>query len=371
MAATSMNKQKRMRIALFFSQSNANSSLSYQHGWPRAFVKSTLFSCIPLNLASLTIADYFYVSQVLSSGALDAVVLLHSVFSNQQLLRGPLLWALAACRIPKVFFIGNEYKLMPEKIRFCRVLDISLLITQSNDTRVMSLYSAALGCNVASIPNTGVDLTIFCPMVSNDKRPIDIGYRSYPSAWYLGNNEKTQIAEYFTRNAKHYGLKTDISLSPQDRFNAQGYALFLNRCRGQIGTEPGGDYFELSDTTRKLVNNYIASHPDVTWPVIKSLFFDSYGYSVPMRIISGRQVEAAACKSVQILMEGRYNDYFQSDVHYIPLAKDFSNSYDVIEKFRDKVFCQKLVDNAYDVVIESLTYERLLASFLQSLKNVI
>lgn len=362
---------KGIRIALLFVQSGENATLSYQHGWPRAFAESQTFDCTPINLAGLTFADRLAVARRLHTGNFDAIVLLHSVFSNQQNLRGALFWALAACKAPKAYFIGNEYKLMPEKIRFCKRLDISLLVTQSNDERTLALYRAALGCSVTCIPNTGVDATVFRPVLSFDERPIDIGYRSHAATWYLGNNEKSEIADYFTRNRERYSLKTDISLSPQDRFDAPGYAAFLNRCRGQIGTEPGGDYFELTDNIRKQVNAYMANRPHSNWPEIKRLFFDDYGPSVPMRIISGRQVEAAACKTVQILLEGRYNGYFEPDEHYIALAKDYSNADEVIEKFRDREFCRKLAENAYNTVMSSLTYSCLLASFAKSLKHVL
>jgi hypothetical protein len=366
-----MIRSEVIRIALLFVQSDENATLSYQHGWPRAFLESSLFVCTPINLVGLTFADHLAVIKRLHTGRYDAIVLLHSVFSNQNNLRGMLFWAVAACKVPKVYFIGNEYKLMPEKIRFCQRLGVSLLVTQSNDDHVQALYSKALNCSVICIPNTGIDTKVFRPMVSSDKRLIDIGYRSNLATWYLGNNEKTEIANYFILNAERYCLKIDISLSPQDRFDTTGYAKFLNYCRGQIGTEPGGDYFELTDNTRKQVNAYLLTYPDSTWPEIKRLFFDNYGQSVPMRIISGRQVEAAACKTVQILLEGRYNGYFQPDIHYISLAKDYSNIDEIIEKFRDQGFCRKLADNAYDVVMTNLTYEQLLATFAIELRQVL
>lgn len=334
-------------------------------------MKSPLFDCTSINLASLSIADQLAVVRRLHSGKFDAIVLLHSVFSNQQNLKGVLFWALAACKVPKAYFIGNEYKHMPEKIRFCLRLGVSMLVTQSNDDRVQALYRAELGCSVICIPNTGVDVTVFRPMSSFEVRSIDIGYRSHPATWYLGNNEKSEIANHFIINSECYGIKTDISLSPKDRFDAEGYAAFLNRCRGQIGTEAGGDYFELTDFTRNRVNEYMTDNQNSSWLDIKRMFFDDYGPSVPMRIISGRQVEAAACKTVQILLEGRYNGYFQPDEHYIPLAKDYSNCREAIEKFRDRDFCRKLTENAYDVVMSSLTYDCLLESFRKSLRQVL
>lgn len=362
---------KALRIALLFVQSGENATLSYQHGWPKAFLESSLFECTPINLAQRSLVDRLTIARQLHVGKYDAIVLLHSVFSNQQNLRGVLYWALAACRVPKAYFIGNEYKLMPEKMRFCRQLDISLLVTQSNDERVLSLYREALGCAVACVPNTGIDPGVFQPQCRLDERPIDIGYRSYASTWYLGNNEKTEIANYFSGNVDRFGIKIDISLDPAQRFDAAGYAAFLNRCRGQAGTEAGGDFFELTDWTRLRVNAYANSHPDASWSEIKQLYFDDYGPSVPMRIISGRQVEAAACKTVQILFDGRYNGYFQPDVHFIPLRKDFTNVDDVMSKLRDADHCSRLVENAFNVVMAELTYDCLTKKFRQALGGIL
>ena len=362
---------KPLRIALLFVQSGENATLSYQHGWPRAFSESPLFDCTAINLAGRTFVDRFDVARRLHCGRYDAIILLHSVFSNQQNLRGGLFWALAACSVPKAYFIGNEYKLMPEKMRFCRRLGISLLITQSNDERVLALYREALGCAVACVPNTGVDPGIFRPLAALADRPVDIGYRSYASTWYLGNNEKTEIAEYFAGNAQRLGISVDISLDPRQRFDTTGYAAFLNRCRAQIGTEAGGDYFELTDRTRLRVNAYTDAHPGATWSEVRRLFFADYGPAVPMRIISGRQVEAAACKTIQILFDGRYNGYFEPDVHFIPLRKDFANADDAVGKLRDMGYCTRLTDAAYDVVMAELTYAALIDKFHRALRSVL
>lgn len=359
------------RIALFFCQSGANATLSYQHGWPRAFAGSPLLECVPFNLANRSLTDAAGMATMLYRGRFDAIVLLHSVFSNAQELRWLLFMAVAGSRSPKLFFIGNEYKLMPEKMRFCRRLGIDMLISQNNDPRVLALYEAALGCNVGSLPNTGLDASIFYPVVPMADRPVDIGYRAYEAPWYLGNLEKTEIAGYFAANAMRLGLNADISLDVADRFDSRGYAAFLNRCRGQIGTEAGGDYFELTDATRLKVNAYQSAQPDASWEEVESRFFANYGEAVPMRIISGRQVEAAACKTVQVLFEGFYSGYLKADEHYIALKKDYSNIDEVMRKFRDDSYCRKLVDAAFDVAMTEFTYERLVAKFVSGLLRTV
>lgn len=360
-----------IRIALLFAQSDANATLSYQHGWPRAFMESPLFEVVPFNFADRSLAARVALVGRIAASRVDAIVLLHSMYSNRSELPGPLPWLLGRLPQPKAFFIGNEYKSMPEKMAFCRTLRLSLLISQCNSAPVLDLYRRALSCAVACVPNTGIDDSIFSPEVLLADRKIDIGYRSYEGPWYLGNREKVEIADFFVGIASRYGLKVDISLDPKDRFDAAGYAGFLNRCRAQIGTESGGDYFELTDATRKAVNAYMTDHPDAAWPDVRRRFFDGYGPSMPLRIISGRQVEAAACKTVQILMEGTYNGYFQAGTHYIPLRKDYSNADDVVRMLRDNALCAAMTDAAYQVARQELTYDRLTGKFAEALAPIL
>lgn len=362
---------QRPRIALLFSQSAANATLSYQHGWPRALMACQHFDATPVNLAGRALSDRVEIAKRLATGRFDAIVMLHSVFSNAQELRGPLLWLLARLSPPKVYFVGNEYKLMPEKMSFCRQLGVALLVTQSNDPRVLALYRDALGCAVTSIPNTGFDSSVFRPTTLLRERKIDIGYRSYEAPLYLGNNEKQEIAQAWAIAGERHGFKVDISMAPADRFDTAGYAAFLNRCRAQIGTESGGDYFDLEDTVRKRVNGYVQGHPSATWPDIKRDIFATLPQGIPMRIISGRQVEAAACKTVQILFEGRYNEFLRPDEHYIPLRKDLSNIAEAAEKLRDYDLCDDLVRNAYDLAMSEFTYERLADRFARALQPIL
>ena len=125
------SRPKPIRVALMFNQSNENLTLSYQHGWPRAILESPYFDCQLLNLANLSLRESVKLARQIYSNKYDAIILLHSVFSNQKNLSGALFWAVAANKAPKVYFVGNEYKHMPEKIRFSRKLGISLFISQS------------------------------------------------------------------------------------------------------------------------------------------------------------------------------------------------------------------------------------------------
>jgi hypothetical protein len=361
----------RWRVLLLFAISEANSTYSYQQAWPREFSRHRTFDVTPLNLADRSFGARIQARFAIRNWRGDVIVILHSVFSNEQYLLGHTLQAIARRPEPKVFFIGNEYKSMPEKMAFCQDLGLALLVSQSSSPAVHAEYKCRLGCAVTGIPNTGVDPTVFAPKRAIDERPVDVGYRAMASPRYLGHAEREEIASYFQENAQRLGLNVDISLAPEHRFDEAAWADFLNRCKGQLGTEAGGDYFELTDKTRRAVLAYERAHPDASLADIRTRFFDGRAPGPPMRIMSGRIVEAAATRTVQILFDGHYDGYFQPDEHFIPLKKDFSNIDEAICGFKDRSYAEKIANNAYELAMAELTYDRLLDRFAKQLHETV
>jgi hypothetical protein len=355
-----------IRVLLVYAADQANRTFSYQHGWPRHFLCHPRFRCTPLNLADRQLVARVRAHMLAGRDRWDAVVLLHSVFSNACMMGDRLRERLARLSAPKAYFIGNEYKLMPEKMAFADALELALLVSQTNAEPVHALYRERLRCAVVGIPNTGLDPALFQPRTPDEARSIDLGYRSDDSPEYLGHDERRQIAAFFVDAAARHRLRIDISLRPEDRLGESDWARFLDRCRGQIGTEAGGDYFELTDARRLAVNAYRAAHPRASREEIFARFFASAA-PCPIRILSGRNVESAGTKTVQVLLEGHYNGYFLPDIHYIPLRKDFGDADAAIEKFKDVSFRAKIADNAYDLAIGELTYERLIDRFYEAL----
>ena len=74
---------------------------------------------------------------------------------------------------------------------------------------------------------------------------------------------------------------------------------------------------------------------------------------MPLRILSGRNVEAAGTRTAQVLFEGDYDGLFEADQHYIPLKKDFSNADEAMRKFKDAAFRDRIVEQAYAFVREN------------------
>jgi hypothetical protein len=358
-------------VLLVYATSAENATFSYQQAWPRHFAAHPRFQVTPLDLGRAGLGHRLVAALAVRRWRGDAIVLLHSVFSNSQNLGGRLFDAVAGRREPKAFFIGNEYKSMPEKMQFAETLGIALLVSQSSSPAVHALYSGRLGCAVTGIPNTGLDTGMFAPTCPAAGRPIDLGYRADVSPAYLGHNERVEIAEYFRDHASRWGLTVDVSLDREARFDERGWAGFLNRCKGQLGTEAGGDYFELTDCTRMAVNDYQVQHPDASLVEIRDRFFRNYRNAIPLRVMSGRHVEAAGTRTVQILFDGRYDGYLNPDEHYIPLKKDFSNVDDAVRKFVDRPYAERIADNAYHLARQELRYDVLINRFSDALSAVV
>lgn len=350
---------------------DTKSTFSYHTAWPRHLARHPRFATSVINLRDQSLLARSQALLTLNGANFDAIVLLHSVFSNGQLLDGVLLEMVQRCSQPKIFFIGNEYKLMPEKMAFAESLPVALLISQASSPDVQRQYRERLGCAVAGIPNTGFDPDVYVARTPRAERPIDLGYRADDASFYIGHTERRDIAEFFTANAQRYGLRVDISMNPKARFTEGEWAVFLDSCKGQLGAEAGGDYFELDDHSRHAVNAYEAAHPGVAFAEIHKVFFANYGPSIPIRIMSGRQVEAAGTRTVQLLFEGHYDGYLLPDVHYIPLKKDFSNADDAIRKFKDVSLCDEITAAAHAVAIEQLTYDALIQRFASELMAVV
>jgi hypothetical protein len=362
---------RRRRMLLLYAISPENSTFSYQRQWPRQFEADPRFECTSINVLNRAVMERLRAGWLAHSFAGDAIVVLHSVFSNACLAPGWLTDALAARPQPKVYFIGNEYKLMPEKMAFCDRLRVSLLISQTQSAAVHALYRARLQCAVTGIPNTGLDSSLFTPATPIDERPLDLGYRADDAPAYLGHRERRDIAEFFAANADRFQLRVDISLRPEDRFAEREWAAFLNRCKGQLGTEAGGDFFSLDDGARNRVTAYEKTHPAATFDEIFDRCLRNDTTSVPLRIMSGRNVEAAGTGTVQILFEGDYDGFLKADEHYIPLRKDFADAGEAIEKFKDAATRNRIATNALTLARQEFTYDRLLGRVAGAIESVL
>jgi glycosyltransferase involved in cell wall biosynthesis len=359
---------KPLRALVLYAQPPGAETLSYQVGWPQALRDDPGFDATFVDVRAKH-AKWAVRAALLRRP--DAVVALHSVFSNECYLVGRLVEHVVRFGGKKVLFMANEYKFLPEKLAFAEALEADLVVSQLSSERALDLYRSRLRGTVISIPNTGFDPGRIHPAPNPDGRPIDLGYRAYDSPLYLGHSERTDLAETFADLAAARGLTADISLEPAARLSGDDWYDFLNRCKGQLGSEAGGDFFELDDGFRIGVTEHLERNPDATLEELRERFFDRYPDPVSGRALSGRIVEAAATKTVQILIAGDYGSYFVAGEHYIPVRADLSDAAQALDRFADLGERERVREAAYAVAIEHLTWPRLVGRLREAIADLV
>ena len=312
-----------MKTLIIYYTNEKNKDLSYQYGWVKAFSKTNLFKSDFLNLSNY-FPLYKTKPKILDLKNIifekyNCIVILHSAFSNACLVPKYIQKIIRHKKAFKVYFIGNEYKHMPEKINFTKYLNINLLITQSHTKEVIDLYKNNLNINVEHIVNSGVDEDIFFPNVKFESRSILMGYRTYPEPEYFGHQERLRLYNFLNEfSLKNNEFKFDLSIKKEDRFEYIQWADFLNNCKCFASSNTGWDYFALDDHLRNKVNKSKIKN----FNLIYKKFFKNLKKDIKWRGVTGKVIEPAACKTALILVDGDY-DKFHQDIHYISLKRLF------------------------------------------------
>ena len=361
-----------MKFLIIHCSADFNNDLSYQHGWVKAFRNYKDIDCSFLNLNDFFFykknIHYFKDLKELIFDRYDVIIFLHSTFSNLCFVPTYVQKIISRKKAIKIYFLGNEYKLMPEKINFIKSLGINLLITQSLNKNIIDLYKTKVNCEVIGIPSSGLDMEIFFPKIDFKLRTNDFGYRTYDEPAYFGHQDRRMLMNRALEIVKKKKFTYSFSMEKKDRFLIHDWSNFLNNCKSIIGTNTGFDYFDLNDNIRKDVNKLDLLY-NSDFDKIHREYFLNKPKKFSMRIITGKNIEAAGCKTLQISVEGDYGGYFLPDKHYISIKKDLSNLELCLEKIKDQKYCENIVNNAFEVVTTKLKYENHIFKIVNFLKN--
>lgn len=257
----------------------------------------------------------------------------------------------------KVMFKQDEHCRTNEVIDFIKKYNVDLLLSIWDEKTADYVYRRTnpnlhimANCLTGYIPDEYKQLNY-----SLDDRPIDVGYRGMPFDPILGKlgYEKDHIGDLFKEHTKDYAIKTDISSNFADRIYGDKWLDYLGNCKFQLGVESGTDIVDLDGTICKKCSKEIGKY---NTDEEKLAFVESIGSELHYRAISPRHFESIACKSVQILLEGTYQDILVPYRHYIPLKRDFSNIDEVIEYINDDEKRKKIANCAYDEIIFTEDY---------------
>jgi hypothetical protein len=198
-------------------------------------------------------------------------------------------------------------------------------------------------------------------------RPIDVGYRAWHNAPWLGRHGrlKTRVAEVIQGAAEQHSLRVDISTRDEDTILGDDWYRFLASCKYTIGAEGGASVLDRDGSIRERTEAYLRSHPDADFDEVSTACFaaEDGKDGFLLSSLSPRQLEACATRTCQVLVEGSYNGILEPGRHYVELRDDFSNLDEVLDLIAAAERRTEITERAYHDVVApgAWTYRRLVA----------
>jgi hypothetical protein len=256
----------------------------------------------------------------------------------------------------KAQFIQDEYRAIDLVTQRIGELGVELLFTCVPEHEVDKVYGRVPGLKtVTTFPGYVPDELVGRSTAPLAERPLDVGYRGRTVPYWLGRlgYEKVEIGTGFAERAAAYGLRVDISSSEEDRIYGEAWNRFLSSCRATLGTESGASIADLDGSVERAVNDYLSRHADATFEQVEKAVLAPYEGNVVINTISPRAFEAAALRTAMVFFPGEYSGAIEPWTHYLPLAKDFSNMDEIVERLRDLPALEAMTERAYQDLVAS------------------
>ena len=272
----------------------------------------------------------------------------------------------------KVFFLENEYRYLNEKLAYALSLGADYITTQLPKDAGDRVYGPYLPEDrIISLPHALNPRVISELAPSMDgEREIDLDITGDPYPSYLGHQDRSELARYFSEKAKLNGLKAAVNVGRGQRMDRDSWIRHLFNCKGVLHHEAGSDFLETNDSTRNKIIEYERRHPEASFETIFASFFRDYSNGVSGRCTSSRHFEAIGTRTCQLMFPGRFNDILKADEHYIAVNRDFSNADDALRRFQDESYRRELVDRTYEYVMDAHTHRHRIDHLLSSVGAV-
>ena len=260
----------------------------------------------------------------------------------------------------KVQFIQDEYRHVDAMTTRMRELGIDLVFSSVPSEAVPLVYGPRLP-GVEILPT----LTGYVPAGLEGRprqqlqdRPLDVVYRGRSIPYWLGRlgQDKVLIGREFLARAASTGLRCDVAWAEADRIYGDAWYRFLGSSRTTLGTESGASIVDFDGSLQERTEAYLRSNPTATFDEVEREILSPFEGNAVIRAISPRVFEAAALGTAMVNFAGRYSGVIEPGVHYIPLAKDFSNFDEVDAEIREEGALTAMVSRAYADLVASGRY---------------
>jgi hypothetical protein len=322
-------------------------ALSYMADWRDAFCQSPELDVRVCNITNLI--DFGRCLRRIRD--FDLVVVLHSAAGDSMKLMGAAERWLQRRRGKLVVFLGNEYDLISEKLRFIRLSGAELVCSQLPLSTATWLYEDC-GAHVVAMPHA-LNPGVYRPG-QDVARDLDVGFIGAMYSSFIGDGERTSLIQSVASLAPRLKLTCDIRTGTVPRGE---WATFLQRSRSTIGGESGTYFLDREGTLIARAKRYVEANPSAGPHEVFSVVFAQTDVECRSgKCVSSRHFEAVGTKTCQVLVDGEYNGIFESGTHYIGVRKDLSNLEDALGRLGDEVFRTEMVERTFEYVMDRHTY---------------
>jgi hypothetical protein len=333
-----------------------NKSLSYVLDWREAICERNELDVEVCNITNLVESRKFF--RKLRQYPL--IIVLHSIGDNMSLLLNKVGF-FQERRGKIVFFVGNEYNLLDDKIGFLKSVKADFICSQLPVEAAQWLYEECADSKVLLTPHA-LNPRVYFP-IPDSARTIDIGFIGDFYHYLTGDTERTHLVQFFQQHGRDHELTCGLRTK---RLPRTEWAQFLRTCHGILGAESGTYYLDRTGQKIKAAKEYVRSHSKATFPEVYEKFFKNSVNPISGKAISSRHFEPIGTKTCQILIEGHYNGILKPDEHYISVKKDLSNIEEVIRRFKDVSYRTDMVEKTYEFIIASHTYKHRVETLLKT-----
>jgi hypothetical protein len=257
-------------------------------------------------------------------------------------------------------FIQDEYRFVNATLDALEACGVDLVFTCLGPAEAERIYGKIDRLRIQQVLTGYVPqwLTHYPPVPLSARRTM-VGYRgrTYP-AWHgEQGREKIRIGKLFKRDAKRFGISTDIAWSERSRLYGRGWVNFIRHCQAVLAVESGASVFDFDGAVAARSESFAAlverPHPipalarKPSYEMLRDRFFAGREDQIDIAQISPRVFEAIALRTLIIAYPGRYSGVLEPWRHYVPLDKDHGNMAQVAAVLRDPERVAEIITNAY------------------------
>jgi hypothetical protein len=188
----------------------------------------------------------------------------------------------------------------------------------------------------------------------HNSRKIDVSYRAskLPACFGSMGKIKWQIADRFKEAiGEDSDLNLDISIDPSDLIAGKAWHSFVEDSKFCLATPSGSSLLDPYGKVRESINNHLLLHPNASFEELERHCFPDSDRKYVFQTISPRNLEAALAETVQIATPGGYAGLLKPYQHYLPLAENCSNIFEVREAMMDTSLIKKIKKDCKEMLL--------------------